>query len=282
MRTAYVNGRYRAVSDQAITLQDRGFQFADGVYEVILVVGGRMIDAEQHLDRLDRSLREISLPLDRSRASLRIVMGEVLRRNRVSDGMLYIQVTRGAAERNLAFPQGARPTVVVTARPLNLNDGQPLRGIRVVTAPDTRWARVDIKSVALLPNLLAKQKAIESGFDDVWFTDRDGCVTEASGANAWIVTKNRELVTRPLSNAILHGITRVTAISLASTMKFKFSERSFTVAEAEDAIEAFITSATALVTPVSQVNRAKIGDGGIGPFTRELCTRYRDYCYGRT
>jgi D-alanine transaminase len=191
--------------------------------------------------------------------------------------MLYVQVTRGAAERNLVFPRGARPTIVVTARPLKLNNGQPLRGIRVMTTPDIRWARVDIKSVALLPNLLAKQRAVEAGFDDVFFTDDDGLVTEASGANAWIVTKDRELVTRPLSNAILHGITRATAISLASTMNIKFSERAFSVAEAENASEAFITSATALVTPVCQVNQASLGKEEIGPFVRELCNRYRDY-----
>jgi D-alanine transaminase len=191
--------------------------------------------------------------------------------------MLYVQVTRGAAERNLVFPRNARPTIVVTARPLKLNDGQPLRGIRVMTTPDIRWTRVDIKSVALLPNLLAKQRAVEAGFDDVFFTDDDGFVTEASGANAWIVTQDRELVTRPLSNAILHGITRATAISLASTMNIKFSERAFSVSEAEGATEAFITSATALVTPVCQVNKSRLGADEIGPFTRELCNRYRDY-----
>ncbi len=274
MRIAYINGRYRPSSDEAVSVRDRAFQFADSVYEVILVIGGKMIDADLHLDRLERSLHEISLGITMKRPALLVILSEVMRRNRVRDGMLYVQVTRGAAERNLLFPKDAIPFIVVTARPMVFKT-EGLSGIRVMTTPDIRWARVDIKSTALLPNLLAKQRATQSGYDDVWFTDPDGLITEASGANAWIVTPRGELVTRPLSNAILHGITRAIAQKLAAEAQIKFVERAFTVAEAEEASEAFITSATALLTPVRQINDAVIGDPG--PVTRKLIEHYRDY-----
>lgn len=276
MRVAYIDGRYRSVTDEAVTVQDRGFQFADGVYEVILVIGDRLIDAGPHLDRLERSLREISLPLDVSRSALSIIMHEVARRNRVRDGMVYVQITRGRAERNLAFPRGVRPTVVVTARPMRFDASGP-RGIRVLTTPDIRWARVDIKSIALLPNLLAKQGAIAAGFDDVWFVDHDGFVTEASGANAWIVNGQKQLITRPLGNDILHGITRATASSIARSHGVTFIERKFDIAEALAAREAFISSATALLTPVIEIDRTAIGDGTVGPVTRRLIEGYRAY-----
>ncbi len=276
MRIAYIDGRYRSVTDEAITIQDRGFQFADGVYEVILVIDGRLIDAGPHLDRLERSLREISLSFEQSRPALTIIMQEVIRRNRVRDGMIYVQITRGRAERNLAFPRSVRPTVVVTARPMRFDAGAP-RGIRVITTPDIRWARVDIKSIALLPNLLAKNAAVSAGFDDVWFVDRDGFVTEASGANAWIVNRQRELITRPLSTDILHGITRATLLSLVTSCGVKFIERKFSVAEAHAASEAFISSATALLTPVVEIDRTAIGDGQLGPVTRRLIDDYRVY-----
>ncbi len=274
MRIAYINGRYRPVTDEAVSVRDRAFQFADSVYEVILVIGHKMIDASLHLDRLERSLHEISLDIGIKRTALLVILSEVMRRNRVRDGMLYIQVTRGAAERNLLFPKDALPFIVVTARPMAFKtEGMP--SVRVMTTPDIRWSRVDIKSTGLLPNLLAKQRAVECGFDDVWFTDQDGLITEASGANAWIVTPRGELITRPLSNAILHGITRATALKLASEAQFKFVERPFSIAEAEQATEAFITSATALLTPVRQINKVVIGDPG--PVTRKLVEHYRAY-----
>ena len=210
-RIAYVNGRYLPVGDAMVHVEDRGYQFSDGVYEVCEVRAGRLIDARRHLARLQRSLEELRIRCPLSPAALGIVMGETIFRNRVRDGIVYLQITRGVARRDHAFPApGLRPSVVVTARNLDQlsNEKAAAEGIAVITVPDNRWGRVDIKSISLLPNVLAKQAAREQGAKEAWFVDRDGRVTEGSSSNAWIVTIGGKVVTRAADRGILRGITR--------------------------------------------------------------------------
>ena len=277
-RIAYVNGRYIPIREPSIEVEDRGLQFADSVYEVILVRAGRPIDEGAHLDRLERSLREIHLAPPMARRALKLVMGQVLRRNRIGDGMLYLQVTRGAAPRNPAFPEETRPSLIMTARRLAQPDPVAVaEGVAVTALADLRWKRCDIKSVSLLPNVLAKQQALDAGFFDAWLVGEDGDVTEGSASNAWIVTANGALITRPASSAILRGVTRMTAIRLAGEMGIVFVERPFGLDEAKAAREAFVTSASATILPVTRIDETVIGDGRAGPLTLALVEGYREY-----
>lgn len=274
-RIAYVNGRYLPIGSAAIAVEDRGLQFADSVYEVVAVAGGRLIDEDPHLDRLDRSLSEIRLPAPMSRSSLRRIMREVVRRNRIDGGMLYLQVTRGVARRDPIFPARARPTVIMTARRMKPQEPKALAaGIAVECVPDPRWRRRDIKTVALLPNVLVRNAARAHGFADAWLVDDEGLVTEGTFSNAWIVTSNGQIVTRPKSQDILWGITRGVMLALAAELKLKLVERPFSVAEAKAATEAFITGATSFVTPVTRIDDTKLGSGTIGPVTKRLAERY--------
>ncbi|MGV8838748.1 MAG: D-amino-acid transaminase [Bauldia sp.] len=265
-RIAYVNGRYLPLAEAAVHIEDRGFQFADAVYEVVEVRGGRLVEEERHLGRLRRSLGELRMAAPMAISALGVVMREVVRRNRIRDGLAYLQVTRGVAPRDHAFPTPAvPPTVVVTARrskPAVKAKGET--GITVITVPETRWARVDIKTVSLLPNVLAKQAAKEAGANEAWFVGSDGFVSEGSSSNAWIVTADGELVTAPVSAMILRGVTRAVLLEVAAAHGLRFAERPFTVAEAMAAREAFITSATALVTPVLAIDGKPVGNGGPG------------------
>ena len=234
-RIAYVNGRYMPRGEAAVHIEDRGYQFSDGVYEVCEVRGGRMIDERRHMARLRRSLDELRIALPMSPAALGVVMRETVRRNRVRNGIVYLQVTRGVARRDHAFPPpGTPPSIVVTARSFD-PAGQratAAEGIAVITVPDDRWERVDIKSISLLPNVLAKQAAREQGAKEAWFVDRDGRVTEGSSSNAWIVTMDGKVVTRPADNGILRGITRSVLIDVIKAQGLDFEERPFTVEEA--------------------------------------------------
>jgi D-alanine transaminase len=280
-RFAYVNGRYVARADAAVDVEDRGYQFADGVYEVIGVTRGQPVDLEPHLERLERSLAELRIPWPCGRAALRLVIRQVVRRNRLADGIVYLQVTRGAAPRNHAFPpEGTRPALVITAAPRRPPDeALAARGIAVITLPDNRWGRPDIKTVSLLPNVLARQHAREAGAYEAWFVDAGGHVTEGSSTNAWIVTADREVVTRPLGREILAGITREMVIRAAREGNFRLSERPFTVEEAKSAREAFITSTTSFVLPVTTVDGETVGDGTPGPVTQALLDAYRRRFY---
>jgi D-alanine transaminase len=272
-RIAYVNGRYLPHREAGVHVEDRGYQFADGVYEVCEVRGGRLIDEKRHLARLDRSLGELSIQRPMTPAALGVVMREVVRRNRVIDGIIYLQVTRGVARRDHGFPPPAiAPSVVVTAHALAPAPRQKRaeEGVAVITVPDNRWERVDIKSVSLLPNVLAKQKAREAGAYEAWFVDKNGFVTEGSSSNAWIVTADGALVTRSADRGILRGIARGVLMDLTSRKRLKVEERSFTVAEALAAREAFITSATAIVTPVVKIDDKPVGDGRPGPIAQRL------------
>ncbi|MEQ8697291.1 MAG: D-amino-acid transaminase [Bauldia litoralis] len=277
-RIAYVNGRYVPHADASVHIEDRGYQFADGVYEVVAVTRGRLVDELPHLDRLDRSLRELRIAAPMSRAALRTVLREVVRRNRVTNGIVYLQVTRGAAPRDHAFPKGGQlPALVVTARCQAPKRSQQDDGVAVITVPDIRWKRCDIKSVSLLPNVLAKQNAVEAGAYEAWQIAADGCITEGSATNAWIVSGDRALVTRPADESILDGITRRTVIDIAARNGYRLEERGFTLEEAKRAAECFLTSTTSWVMPVTSIDGDKISGGTPGPLSRALLSHYADY-----
>ncbi|HLJ20401.1 MAG TPA: D-amino-acid transaminase [Stellaceae bacterium] len=277
-RIAYVNGRYLPHREATVHIDDRGYQFADGVYEVIAVERGRLVDEGLHLKRLERSLAELEIAKPMADAALRAVMREVIRRNRVWDGIIYIQMTRGVAPRDHAFPRDARTQVVMTARCAKPpNPKVAAEGAQIITVPDLRWARCDIKSIALLPNILGKQQARRAGAYEAWQVDRDGNVTEGTSTNAWIVTGSGEVVTRAATNAILNGVTRLGVIRVIEQAGLKFVERPFSVEEAKQAREAFLTSTTSNVTPVVRIDESVVGDGKPGPLARELGKFYRHY-----
>lgn len=276
-RVAYVNGQYVPHRQAAVHVEDRGYQFADGVYEVIAVSNGAFVDEEAHYDRLDRSLSELSIDRAMGRIALRTVLREVVRRNRVRDGIVYLQITRGVAPRDHAFPQLALPSLVVTARSQAPKRAARESGIEVITVPDIRWKRRDIKSISLLPNVLAKQAAVEAGVYEAWMVDDDGSVTEGSATNAWIVTADKELVTRKADETILDGITRRTVRDLAVAEGYRFVERPFTVEEAQAAKEVFLTSTTSWVMPVVAIDGNSVGNGAPGELTRALQALYSDH-----
>ena len=272
-RIAYVNGRYLPMRAAKVHVEDRGYQFGDGVYEVCEVRGGRLIDERRHLDRLKRSLAELRIRLPMSPAALGIVLREVIAKNRIGYGIVYLQVTRGVARRDHAFPASeVRPSVVVTARALDSarNEALAAAGIAVVSVPDNRWGRVDIKTIGLLPNVLARQAAIERGARDAWFVDKDGTVTEGASSNAWIVTQAGTIVTRPADDAILRGITRTVVLEAIKALGLALEERAFTLEEAYAAREAFVTAASQIVLPVVRIDGHPIGDGKPGPVATAL------------
>jgi len=274
-RIAYVAGQYLPHRQAAVHVEDRGYQFADGVYEVIAVTGGRLIDEAPHLARLHRSLSELRIPLPMPDAALRLVLREVIRRNGVDNGIVYLQITRGAAPRDHAFPKAVMPVLVVTARrsrPPNPRLGQD--GIVVITIPDIRWLRCDIKSVSLVPNVLGKQQAREAGAYEAWQVDREGQVTEGTSTNAWIVTHAGEVVTRAPDSAILNGVTRRAVLEIVHREGYRFAERPFSVAEAKAAREAFLTSTTAELLPIVRIDGEPVADGKPGPLSRKLREGY--------
>jgi D-alanine transaminase len=272
-RIAYVNGRYRDMRDASVNIEDRGYQFADGVYEVCEVRDGQIVDFPKHMKRLERSLGELRIAMPMPLTALHIVVHEVVRRNRVGYGIVYLQVTRGVARRDHAFPiKPVKPAVVVTARGLSSakNQETAARGIGVITIPENRWPRVDIKSVALLPNVLAKQQARENGAYEAWFVDAEGLVTEGASSNAWIVTKDGKVVTRSAEQGILAGITRSVLTDALAALQIKFEERPFTPEEAYEAAEAFVTASSQIVMPVVRIDGRNIGDGTPGAVSRRL------------
>jgi D-alanine transaminase len=274
-RYAYVNGRYVDHREASVHVEDRGYQLADGVYEVVGVRDGKLIDEALHIDRLGRSLKELRIDWPVARPTLGFIIRELMRRNRLRDGLVYMQVTRGVARRDHAFPtKPVKPALVLTTKNSKRAEADPGPGIAVKSHPDIRWQRCDIKTVALLPNVLAKQAARESGAYEAWLIDGKGNVTEGASTNAWIVTKAGELVTRATDNAILAGITRHTLKVLAGDLQLKLVERSFTLAEAKEAKEAFITSATSFVTPVVRIDDDVVGNGKVGPTARRLREEY--------
>lgn len=276
-RFVYVNGAYKRYAEAAVHAEDRGFQFADAIYEVIEVLDGGLVDVTRHLGRLDRSLRELAIPQPMSDAALLQVIDQVIRRNRVHDGIVYLQVTRGAGPRDFALPgPETPPTLVVLARRQRRGWSAELAetGIGVKTTPDNRWSRCDIKTVMLLPAVLAKDEARRAGAREAWFVDARGNVTEGASSNAWIVTADSALVTHPLDHHILPGVTRATVMDVAKAEGMKIEERAFSKDEALKAREAFVTSATNIVMPVVTLDGVPIGDGCPGPLAHRLRLRF--------
>jgi len=274
-RVAYVDGQYLPHHLAAVHIEDRGYQFADGVYEVMGVVGGSLLDEGPHLTRLARSLAELRIPAPMSIAALRIVMREVIRRNGVRDGIVYVQITRGVATRDHAFPKGARPVLVVTSRRKRPADPRTVAdGVAVITIPDIRWQRCDIKSVALLPNVLGKQRAKEAGAFEAWQVDHEGKVSEGTSTNAWIVTSDATVVTRQADSAILNGVTRLAVLDIIRREGYAFVERPFSVAEAKSAREAFLTSTVVDLLPVVTIDGDPVGDGQPGTLSGKLREYY--------
>ena len=274
-RIAYVAGQYLPHRQAAVHIEDRGYQFADGVYEVIAVVGGHLVDEAPHLARLHRSLAELRIAAPMADAALKIVIREIVRRNSVDTGIVYIQVTRGVAPREHAFPKAATPSLVVTARRTRPPDPRlGDAGIAVITLPDIRWQRCDIKSVALVANVLGKQQAREAGAYEAWQVDRTGWITEGTSTNAWIVTADGAVVTRAADSAILNGVTRLAIFDIMRREGYRLVERPFTVEEAKGAREAFLTSTTADLLPVVRIDETPVGDGRPGPLALKLRAAY--------
>jgi D-alanine transaminase len=278
LRIAYVNGIYQRHDHALVHVEDRGYQFADGVYEVCEVARGMIVDMTRHLDRLDRSLRELKMDWPVSRRALPVIMREVVNRNRVFNGMVYLQVTRGVAPRDHVFPAGVPSSLVVTAKRTDPSVGtrRAEAGISVITVPENRWDRVDIKTVGLLPNVLARQQAREQGAYEAWFVDPDGTVKEGAATNAWIVAKDGKLVTRPAETGILRGVTRTTLFDVAAKLGLTIEERGFTVEEAKTAREAFITAATTLVMPVVAIDGTPVANGHPGATALALRAAFFD------
>ena len=275
MRTVYVNGEYVAEGDAKISVFDRGFLFGDGVYEVSTVLDGKLVDNAAHLARLDRSLQALSIPRPATDAEILEVQRQLIARNGLEEGVVYLQVTRGAADRSFDWPEQPQPSLVMftQAKPVRGNPKAEV-GMAVALVPDLRWKRRDIKTVTLLPASWAKMQAAEQGCDDAWMVepDEDGVerVTEGSSNNAFIITADGALVTRHLGDEILHGITRRAVLKLAEEIQLRIEERAFTPSEARAAQEAFVTSASSFVMPVVKIDGAVIGDGQPGPISRRL------------
>lgn len=276
-RVVYVNGRYLPYAEAGVHVEDRGFQFADAIYEVCEVNGGMIVDETRHMERLERSLSELKIRPPMSRRALGLVMRETVKRNRVTTGLVYLQVTRGQAPRDFPFPSAAvKPTLVCLARRVDgaKREARAENGISVVTLPDTRWGRCDIKTVMLLPACLAKEAALAKGAQEAWLIDEAGFVTEGASSNAWIVTAAREVITRPLGPEILPGVTRATVMDILKREQIPVFERPFRISEALAAREAFITSASGTVMPVVRIDETPVTTGKPGELTRYLRSNF--------
>jgi D-alanine transaminase len=277
-RFAYVNGRFVRHADASVHIEDRGYQFADGVYEVVTILAGDFVDEPGHLTRLKRSLGELRIAMPFTESVLKLVMRELVRRNGVCDGYLYLQITRGVAPRDFKFPKQAKSAIVMTTRRQKFLPSMPNdAGVSVVTVPDIRWARRDIKSIGLLAQVLAKQAAVEAGAFEAWMVGPDGFITEGSSSNAWIVTKDGVLVTRQPDHMILHGITGNSIERLAAEAGVRVERRPFTLAEAHEAREAFLTSATTFCIAITEIDGRPIANGHPGELSRSLRQSYFDY-----
>ncbi len=275
-RIAYVNGRYVPHDQAEVHIDDRGYQFGDGIYEVVSVINGKLADQDWHLDRMAYSLREMDIPMPMSRAALKIIIKNMIIMNRIKFGLVYFQVTRGVMRRDHAINTLLTPQLVMTAKTLPRLEQHEVNAVDVITVPDQRWQRRDIKTLQLLPNCMAKSKAVEAGAYEAWMVDSDGFITEGSSSNAWIVTKNGELITRPATYDILSGITRKSIMAIAASRNLKIVERPFTPAEVLDAAEAFMTSASSLVTPAKTLDGVNIADGAAGPVATAMRHAYLD------
>lgn len=280
-RIAYVNGRYVPHSQATVHVEDRGLQFADGVYEVVAIWRGQPVDLGPHLDRLETGLADLRIPMPMTRRALALVLRETVRRNGIGTGIVYLQINRGVAPRLHTWGGGLSPSVIVTARRMpSLARTVIEEGAKVISVPDIRWKRRDIKTVGLLANVLAKQQAHEAGCPEVYQVDDDGMVTEAGSSNAWMVDADGRLITRPLGHEILPGITRQRLIVLARAAGMEVVERPFSLEEAKRARESFFSSTTNYVMPVVQIDDAIIGNGRPGSVAAALRALYMDYLNG--
>tara|TARA_Y100000992_G_C21245563_1_gene483106 strand:- start:259 stop:1110 length:852 start_codon:yes stop_codon:yes gene_type:complete len=266
-KISYVNGAYFNHKDASVNIEDRGYQFADGVYEVFAVLNKRIVDFDAHLNRLYRSLNEISLKSPIVKEAYLFHIKNLIRKNNVKDGLIYLQISRGVAQRDFKFPKNTKPSLVITAKSISIENYHTNfdTGIKIKTTEDLRWKRVDIKTLNLLPPVLAKQKAIENDCEEAWMIDAEGYVTEGSSSNAWILIKD-ELITTPATTSILNGITRTSLIKALKKKNIKLKERRFNKKDIQNADEAFITSATQFVMPVVKVDKTKIGNGKVGKY----------------
>ena len=277
-KIAFVNGSYRNIHKASIEIEDRGFQFADGVYEVIALTNNVLIDLDFHLDRLNRSLTEINIKWPMSRESVMAICAEVIRRNRLTQGSLYIQITRGVTARDFSYPNGMKPSLVIYGRRSRSNQtSSKVQGIKVISTRDIRWGRCDIKSISLLASVLAKTQANHKIAQEAWLLNEDGFVTEGASSNAWIVPRPNVIQTHPENSSILSGITRLRTIKLAQEKSIKGIERPFSINEAKKAKEAFLTSSTLFVQPIVDIDGSQIGDGEIGSTTKTLIKSYSDF-----
>ena len=270
-RTVYVNDSFLPEENATVSIFDRGFLFADGVYEVTAVLDGKLVDYAGHVTRLERSLNELKMELPISSEELLNVHRELIKRNNLEEGAIYLQITRGAADRDFAFPKDTKQTIVLFTQAKHLS--APKSGIRIISAPDIRWGRRDIKTVQLLAPSMTKMIAKAEGKDDAWMVE-DGFVTEGTSCNAYIVTKEGKIITRDLSTSILHGITRAAVLKLAAEMDMEIEERAFTIKEAQQAAEAFVTAATAFVNPVIEIDGVELSGGIPGPVVTRLSQFY--------
>lgn len=278
-RIAYVNGAYERTSEAAVSIEDRGYQFADAVYEVWSLFDGRLADLSGHMNRLERSLSELQIAMPMPRTSLLVVLNEVIRRNRIREGLVYLQISRGVAPRDHVFPADTLPSIVITARQVDRAAAEikAAAGIKAITVPDIRWGRCDIKTVGLLPNVLAKQQAKAKGATEVIFIDNDGYVTEGGSTNVYMVTKDGTIRTRSLDANILAGVTRLNLLPLIKDSGIAFSEEAFTLDEALDAAEVFVTAASSLVMPIVAINDIPVGNGKPGPIACGLREVYIEH-----
>jgi D-alanine transaminase len=276
-RIAYVNGEFIPLENAKISILDRGFLFADGIYEVSAVIGGHLVDNAAHMQRLQRSVGQIELSLPETLERIIEIQNELIRRNNLIEGVVYIEVTRGVADRDFVFPKDARSTLVMFTQKKNIIDSPAAKtGIAIKSVPDIRWARRDIKSVGLLAQVLAKQAAQDENCQEAWMVE-DGFVTEGGSSSAFIITTDRVLITRPNSNAILPGCTRKATLKLAEEQHIRVEERPFTLAEAQAAAEAFMTSASVFVLPIVRIDGREIGNGKPGPLTSRLREIYIEF-----
>lgn len=281
-RIAYVNGSYVPHNDASVHIEDRGFQFADGIYEVVACINGKMADERGHLDRLERSLNELAIEMPVTRVTLSFIIREMVRRNKLKNANVYIQITRGVAKRDFPFPQNTPTSLILTARNFQFdNNAKVETGAAAITVIDQRWKRRDIKTTMLLAQVLAKQEATEAGVYEAWMVDDKGFVTEGSSSNAWIVTRDGKLVTRNATPSILRGVTRTALEKICAELQIKIEERAFTPQEVYEAQEAFNTSAVALVVPILSLDGHTIGTGVPGPMTKKLYAEYRAYADGQ-
>jgi len=282
-KISYVNGSYVNHAEACVHIEDRGYQFSDGIYEVMAFYNRKFLDADLHIERLFRSLNELQICLPMSKKSLQIIMRELLERNNRTDGTIYIQISRGVAKRDHAFPKDDAPSIVmVVTGAKSPKQSEVENGVKVITQPDLRWGRRDIKTISLLPNILAKQAATAAGVREAWLVDKDGMITEGAVSNNAIVSKKGEIITHPADHNILGGITRHVVLDIARKAGFKVVERAFSLAEAKQAKEAFLTSTTSNILPVVSIDGEKINSCKVGEVSKKLLELYYQHIYSQT